>query len=293
MVQFPVQLSVEKTPPEDPSGRGKFNSAAHNAAIARAPRPQYLLRFNSTSKMAAHLFDDAALTLFFEDANNMGLSYRTCQQLAVEGITVPEEFKEFDDEGMKAIFTNLLKPPKVPMSGATVRVAGTLHEIQAYEVSAKSKMWLNGAMLIAKFYDDVRRPLDPNNMSLPIIKRFLEQWKALMERKKADHSQPPKLTKNQAIHKWVDLFVLHLSQKVGVRNAPLNYVVRAIAAVDPIPPERQLGDPHSIETGSIDGDLTARMPHNHPLFKVDNGLTFDMIEMSVRGHDVAATIAPF
>jgi hypothetical protein len=26
---------------------------------------------------------------------------------------------------------------------------------------------------------------------------------------------------------------------------------------------------------------------------VDNGLTFDMIEMSVRGHDVAATIAPF
>jgi hypothetical protein len=35
------------------------------------------------------------------------------------------------------------------------------------------------------------------------------------------------------------------------------------------------------------------MPHNHPLFKVDNGLTFDMIELSVRGHDVAATIAPF
>ena len=35
------------------------------------------------------------------------------------------------------------------------------------------------------------------------------------------------------------------------------------------------------------------MPHSHPLFKVDNGLTFDMIEMSVYGHDVAATIAPF
>jgi hypothetical protein len=34
------------------------------------------------------------------------------------------------------------------------------------------------------------------------------------------------------------------------------------------------------------------MPHNLSLFKVDNGLTFDMIKMSVRGHDVAATIAP-
>jgi hypothetical protein len=101
------------------------------------------------------------------------------------------------------------------------------------------------------------------------------------------------LTKNQAVHKWVDLFVLHLSQKSGVRNAPLDYIVQAIAAIDPIPPACQVGDPHSIETGSIDGDLTARMPHNHPLFKVDNGMTFDMIEMSVRRHDVATTIAPF
>jgi hypothetical protein len=154
-------------------------------------------------------------------------------------------------------------------------------------------MWLNGAMLIAKFYDDVGCPLDPDKRSWLIIKRFLEQWKALMERKRADHGQLPKLTKNQAIHKWVDLFVLHLSQRVGVRNAPLDYVACAIAAIDPIPPACQLGDPHSIQTGSIDGDLMDRMPHNHPLFKVDNGLIFDMIEMSVRGHDVAATIAPF
>ena len=179
------------------------------------------------------------------------------------------------------------------MPGAAARAAGALREIQAYEVSAKSKMRLNGAMLIAKFYDDVGRPLDPDNMSWPIIKRFLEQWKALMERKKADHGQPPKLTKNQAAHRWVDSFVLHLSQKVGVRNAPLDYVVRAVAAVVSSPPARQIGDPHSEETGSIDGDLTTRMPHNHPLFKVDNGMTFDMIELSVRGHDVAATIAPF
>jgi hypothetical protein len=47
--------------------------------------------------MAATLLDAAALTLFFEDANNMGLSNFTCLQLAVEGITVPEDFKEFED----------------------------------------------------------------------------------------------------------------------------------------------------------------------------------------------------
>ena len=116
-----------------------------------------------------------------------------------------------------------------------------------------------------------------------------------MERKKAENGTPLKISKNQAVHKWIDAFTLHLSQKVGVRNAPVGYVVRAVAAVDATPPARQAGDPHSVETGSIEGDLTltAHMTQNHSLYKVDNGLVFDMIEIAMRGHDVAATIAPF
>ena len=31
----------------------------------------------------------------------------------------------------------------------------------------------------------------------------------------------------------------------------------------------------------------------HPLYKVDNGMVYDMIEYAVWGHDVAATIAAF
>jgi hypothetical protein len=61
-------------------------------------------------------------------------------------------------------------------------------------------------MLIVKFYDDVGRPLDPDNMAWPVIKCFLEQWKALMERKKAENGTPPKISKNQAVHKWIDAF---------------------------------------------------------------------------------------
>ncbi len=52
--------------------------------------------------MAATLFDAAALTLFFKDAKNMGLTNCTCLQLAVEGITKPDDFKEFKDNGMTA-----------------------------------------------------------------------------------------------------------------------------------------------------------------------------------------------
>jgi hypothetical protein len=239
------------------------------------------------------LFDAAVLDIFFEDTGSMGLSNRTCLQLAHKGIADPKDFKEFDKDGLTVILLNLYKPPKIPATGAAAITAGRLQDIQACEVSAKLKMPLKGAMLIVKFYDDVGCPLDPANMAWPVIKRFLEQWEALMEQKKTEIGTPPKTMKNQAVHKWIDAFTFHLTQKVGVRNAPVAYVVWGVAAVDATPPACQAGNPHSVETGSIKGDLTARMTHIHPLYKVDNGLVYDMIEYAVWGHDVAATIAPF
>jgi hypothetical protein len=61
---------------------------------------------------AAPLFNAAVLTLFLEDAGSMGLSNRTRLQLTHIGIVVPNNFKEFNDEGLSAIFLNLYKPPK-------------------------------------------------------------------------------------------------------------------------------------------------------------------------------------
>jgi hypothetical protein len=70
-------------------------------------------------------------------------------------------------------------------------------------------------------------------------------------------------------------------------------VVNAITRMDPTPPACKAGDPHSVQTGSINGDLNACMPHNHPLDKVDNCMPFDTIKTSIRGHNVATMIAPF
>ena len=74
-------------------------------------------------------------------------------------------------------------------------------EIMVFEVSAKSKMHLKGAMKIAKFYKNIDWTLDPDNMTWVVIKHFLEQWKALMEHKKEDVSLSPKLTKSSLVHK--------------------------------------------------------------------------------------------
>ncbi len=117
-------------------------------------------------------FDANTLTHFFEDVGNMGLSNCMWVQLAVESIGTPDDFMEFDEDGLAAIYQNLNKPPKI-----TTTTVGRLREVAAFEVAAKSKMRLKGAMLITKFYENVGQPLDPDNMPWPVIKRFIEQWK--------------------------------------------------------------------------------------------------------------------
>ena len=146
-----------------------------------------------------------------------------------------------------------------------------------------------------KFYEDIGRPLDPDNMKWIVLKRFDEQHKALLARKTGDSTYTsPKLTKTFTTYKWLESFVLCLRQKVGVRNCPLEYVVREIGLVDPVCPPLEPNEPHSLVYGcSIEGDMIARMSHTHPLFKVDNSAVFEMIENSVRGTAIAASIAPF
>jgi hypothetical protein len=101
---------------------------------------------------AAPLIDAAQLMLFFEGADFMALSLCMPLQLVHEGITVPDNFIDFDAEGVKGIFLNLLKPPKVPAASAVALAAGCLCKIMAYKVLAKSKMRLKGALKIGKFY---------------------------------------------------------------------------------------------------------------------------------------------
>jgi hypothetical protein len=115
--------------------------------------------------IAPVLFNPATLMLFFEGADAMALSNCTHLRLVIEGIFVPNNFNNFDNDGLDAIFTNLAKPPKVEATCLADPQAGCLLEIMAFKVSAKSKMCLKGAMKITKFYENIDRTLDPDNMT--------------------------------------------------------------------------------------------------------------------------------
>jgi hypothetical protein len=208
-------------------------------------------------------FTAAKIATFFTDTANMGLTLCTTGAFAAEGIATPADLAEFDKEGMESIFRNLRKPLKVLRAGAA-RGCGELQEVIAYKLSAKSQIRLTIAAQAVRFYEDTGRELNRANMLWSVIKRFDEQFKVLMARKKGDSSYvSPKLRKNFSTHKWLESFILCLRQKVGVRDCPLEYVVRELATVAVLAPPLQAGEPHSEEHGgSIEGNMIAQMLHS-------------------------------
>jgi hypothetical protein len=71
-------------------------------------------------------FTTTQITLFFQDQAYMSLTAHTTDALAAKGITIPDDFFEFDKEGMESIFQNLRKLVKVLRAG----VAGVCSELQ-------------------------------------------------------------------------------------------------------------------------------------------------------------------
>ena len=209
--------------------------------------------------------------------------------MAAEGLVIPADFEDFaEKEDLDALFRLLLKPAKIP-GGA----AGALLEVAAYVIPAKSQIRIDGARKMVLYYLLVGRPLEPADMMWPVIKNFVEQWKALLEKKVAHVGAPPKLTKDMAVYKWIEQFNQYLGTVIGVRNAPYTYLTRQDILPPAILGPRAVDQPYSAEYESIEHEMKHRVRHDHTLGRSDNSKLFHLIEKSVQGHDVGATIAPF
>ena len=234
-------------------------------------------------------FDAAQLTAFWTSPDQMGLSARTRTQMASEGLVTPADFEDFSEKSdLDALVKLLLKPAKV-RHGA----AGNLREVESYAIPAKSQIRIDGARKMVLYYILVGRPMEAANMMWPVIKNFVEQWKALMEKKKADFGLPPKLTKDKLVYKWLEQLNQYLADVIGVRNAPFTYLTRTDAQPPAILAARVVDQPYSVDYESIEHELKFCVSHDHTLSKSDNSALFQIIDRAVAGHDVSATIAPF
>ena len=146
-------------------------------------------------------FTVAQLTAFWTGQAQIGLTARTRVQMAAEGLATPDNFKDFPEkEDLESLFKQLLKPAKTPGLGANALP----QEVATFVIPAKSMIRLHGVQIIVLYYKMVGRTIDPGDLLWPVVKNFVEQWKALLEKKDADFGQPPRLTKDKLVYKWLE-----------------------------------------------------------------------------------------
>ena len=249
-----------------------------------------LIYFSSISIRHTMLFTVAQLTAFWTSPARMGLTAGTRVHMAAEGLTMPDDFEDFPEkDNLKGLFKQLLKPAKIPGVGANA-----LHQdVATFVIPAKLMICLHGVQIIARYYKMVGRTIESGDFLWPVYKNFVEQWKALMEKKGADVGQPPRFTKDKLVYKWLESFQQHLSEKIGVRNAPLTYLIRPTIAALAAMLQRAALQPFSLNYLSVEEELKFCITHTHNLFRADNRALFHLIDRAVIGHVVSATIAPY
>ena len=220
----------------------------------------------------------------------MALQARTHTQLVTEGITTVDDLSEFNKDDFKQIVDNLKSPPAV----LNAAVPPVLVPTAPFVLGAKSLHRLKVAAQAVRYYDATARPLSAGGMHYTnCLKTFELQWDALITRADEDAPDVPKITRNVRITNWSESFQDHVHNVIGVRHAPLAYVIRPDDTVVMPPPALAHQRPYSNEHGSVEAELIARLSHNHPLFRDDNQKVFHLLEEATRNTAYGATIKPF
>jgi hypothetical protein len=144
-----------------------------------------------------------------------------------------------------------------------------------------------------QYYKLVGRTIEPGDLLWPVGKNFAEQWKASKEKKDAEVGQPPKLTKDKLVYKWLEYFQQNLSDKIGVRNTPFTYLTCPEVATPAVLLPRVFNQAFSENYMSIEHELKFCVLHVHNLFQADNTALFHLVDCAVVGHNISATISPF
>jgi hypothetical protein len=123
----------------------------------------------------------------------------------------------------------------------------------------------------------------------------MEHWKAMKEKKSVPVGIPLKLSKELAVHKWVEQFAQDLEEVYGARDAPLTYLTRADVAtpVNIAAAPRAVDQPYAKIYTSIQEEMKFCLSHTHNLMRAENATLLHRIDTAVAGHFVSATIAPY
>ena len=233
------------------------------------------------------------ITNFFTQATQIGVPAATMNQLQQEGITSPIDLKHFDDEAQKIVKENLQCPaeriadPNLNANGATIPTL-------AFVFGAHSQTRLATTAKCVRFYDMIDCPINHLNIHwTPVVKNFDIQWKALVDHKKSDEPDIPKITWTLPVLKWTEAFSDYLHLIIGSCMIPLAYVICEYANPPGAAPPCANSQPHSEEHGLVKMDMIMRASHDHALFHADNAKVYFKSEEATHLTVYAASIKPY
>ena len=137
-------------------------------------------------------------------------------------------------------------------------------------------------------------PIDHLNIHwTPVVKNFDIQWKALVDHKKSDEPDIPKISQTLPVLKWTEAFSDYIHQIIGSRMIPLDYVIHEHANPPGTAPPRATSQPHSEEHGLVEMDMIMHASHNHALSHEDNAKVYFKLEEATCSTTYAALIKPY
>ena len=231
------------------------------------------------------VFTNAQLTTFFTTAAQLALSNEARAALEIEGIVAPDDLAEFRKTHWAQVVTNLKYPAGIPDPNNP----GAFLRAQTVALGARSLGRLRLASKAARYYESIGRDLTPANMHVTnTLKYFDMQWASLRERQSVS-PDVPKITRSLPVMQWSESIQDFWGTVIGIRNAPLTYVIRTLAAVPAAAPALVANRPFSLDHGSVEGELIARLSHDHPTFQDDNASCYMHLEEATRGTVLATT----
>ena len=128
-----------------------------------------------------------------------------------------------------------------------------------------------------------------------VLKHFKVEWETYEDLTNRDAPDVPLISdkeNDRKVIKWVPMLQDCLTHSYGI-HGPLSYICRD----DPAVPE-EINDPLTAdsyfgESGSLQDELTARLPQEGSIYKTDNYSVFLKIEKASRGTSVESTVKAF
>ena len=200
----------------------------------------------------------AQTTTFFEHAEQMGIPHATVMQLQSVGITLVADLADFDKDSLQQLVDNLRCPGgRVPDPNPGAPPGSTI-PTPPFVFGAKSQKRITVACDLVKYYTTVSCDLRAANLQWStVMKNFEIQWTVLKERKGDDSPDIPKISKALPVIKWTEAFQDFLNRKIRNRNIPLAYIIHDEPDPPAAAPPLAVGQPHSIEHGSVEAELIA------------------------------------